>query len=165
MSAKLTQRSLNCVEFVCSLELQEEHRALFFSSLCCGGAAGNVKVISNCESFFRWRSSSRLAPGVRNLIIAHEPGTVRLRGLSLPKPSPLLSSSLVFFFHLSQLICCFCSVFSLRGGDQQHEEWAGEVWHPDARLQQDRRDPGQWALCGRSCMWGGAQMSGGGGIW
>lgn len=98
MSAKLTQRSLSCVEFVCTLELQEEHRGLFFSSLCCGGAAGNVKVISNCESFFRWRSSSRLAPGVRNLIIAHEPGTVRLRGLSLPKPSPLLSSSLVFFF-------------------------------------------------------------------
>lgn len=63
---------------------------------------------------------------------------------------------------------CVCPVVSHRGGDQQHEERAGEVRHPDARLQQDRRHPGQWAVCGRGCTWEMALMMSQGegpGVW
>lgn len=156
MSAKLTQRSLNCVEFVCSLELQEEHRALFFSSLCCGGAAGNVKVISNCESFFRWRSSSRLAPGVRNLIIAHEPGTVRLRGLSLPKPSPLLSSSLVFFFSPQSvdLLLLLCLFSQRRRSTTWRVSWRSMA----SRCPPSARSAGSWPM---SSLWTKLHVRGG----
>lgn len=117
-------------------------------------AVVNVKVISSfsCESWLpAW-----LCPGARvnNLIIKHQPGTLHVPGFL--KPSPLLV-----------LIHSFCPVFSCRGGDQQHEEWAGEVWHSDARLQQDWRDPGEWAFCGRSCMWerGSDVLENGGGVW
>lgn len=155
MSPKLTQQSLNGIEFVCTPKLQEEHRALFFSSLWCGG------VISNCESFSgdsrvpAWLPESEIW---LSLMSQEQSVSAVSRFLNPAHSSPLV----LFFFSSVSWSVAFCSVFSLRGGDQQHEEWAGEVWHPDARLQQDWRDPGQWALCGRSCMWEGLRCRGGG---
>lgn len=124
-------------------------------------AVGCLRFLSHLFLFFQWQPLSVQAGSG-----PADPGSVRKSRFHGWAASLCFTLSWVDL--RKPLTRSVCPVVSHRGGDQQHEERAGEVRHPDARLQQDRRHPGQWAVCGRGCTWEMALMMSQGegpGVW